>query len=254
METNLLKRIEHDYVRPVLRIFRPSLHASFAGINITYREELEGGGVTFGQDFLPYFRARGIPKQKRIFEWCSGPAFIGFSLLGHGLCETLCLSDINPSAVASCRRTVRANRLEDRVSVYKSNNLRGIPASERWTLVVANPPHFDDRFPGEIRAHDPGWRIHREFFTSVDRFLTEGGVIVLQENNCGSTVETFRQMIDDAGLKIVFADGDSPELTKDNVFYYVGIMRRSEAPPHWATTRVERMPVAGGQDGWRRIG
>jgi len=253
MEAGLLKRIEHDYVRPVLRMFRPPLHASFAGIDITYREELEGGGVTFGQDFLPYFRARGMPKQKRIFEWCSGPAFIGFSLLGHGLCETLCLSDINSSAVASCRRTVRANRLGERVSVYRSNNLRAIPASERWNLVVANPPHFDDRFPGEIRAHDPGWRIHREFFNSVASFLADGGVIVLQENNRGSTVETFRQMIDDAGLKIVFADGDSSELTEPNIFYYIGIMRREEVPPIWATSRVERIGEAAAQEGWRRI-
>jgi 16S rRNA G966 N2-methylase RsmD len=253
MEASLLKRIEHDYIRPILRIVRPSLHASFGGIDITYREELDGGGTTFGQDFLPYLRARGIPRQRRIFEWCSGPGFIGFSLLGNGFCETLCLSDINSAAVSSCRNTMRINNLADRVSIYKSNVLRDIPASEKWNLVVSNPPHFIDKFPAEIRAHDPGWRIHREFFRSIAAFLAEHGVVVLQENNHGSTLETFRPMIEDAGLKIVFADGDSPELTSQNVYYYVGIMRRDEAPSPWATTRVERMGDPTEARGWRRI-
>jgi predicted RNA methylase len=253
MEASLFKRVEHFYVRPIFRIFRPSLHASFGGIDIAYREELDGGGTTFGQDFLPYLRARGMPRRKRVFEWCSGPGFIGFSLLGNGFCDTLCLADINRSAVASCRNTVRANTLADRVSVYKSNVLRGIPASEKWDLVVSNPPHFIDKFPAEIRAHDPDWRIHREFFQTVAGFLADGGVIVLQENNHGSTVETFRQMIEDAGLQIVFVDGCSPELTAHNVFYYLGLMRRGETAPAWARTQVERIGDPAEAGGWLKV-
>ena len=193
-----------------------------------------------------------MPKQKRAFEWCSGPAFIGFSLLGNGFCETLCLADINPRAVASCRNTVEVNGLGDRVSVYESNNLRSIPASEKWDLVVSNPPHFiDAAYEGQLLAHDPQWQIHREFFQTVGNFLAPGGVVVLQENNAGSTVESFRQMIGEAGLKIVFADGDSPSLTRESVFYYVGIMRREDAPPAWAQTRVEGQREGAGWS-WRR--
>ena len=54
--------------------------------------------------------------QPRAFEWCAGPRFIGFSLLGHGLCDTLCLADINPEAVSACERTIADNALTDRVS------------------------------------------------------------------------------------------------------------------------------------------
>jgi methylase of polypeptide subunit release factors len=81
-----------------------------------------------------------MPKQKRAFEWCSGPGFIGFSTLGNGLCETLCLSDVNPAAAASCQHTIDVNKLADRVSVYQSDNLKNIPISEEWNLVVSNPP------------------------------------------------------------------------------------------------------------------
>jgi hypothetical protein len=253
MGSAFLKRLEHGYLRPALRKLRRSRHVTFGGIGISYREELDGGGASFGQDFLSFFNARGMPKQKRIFEWCSGPGFIGFSLLGNAVCETLCLADINPAAVASCRHTVRANGLTDRAFVYQSDNLKDIPRSEKWDLVVSNPPHFIDQYEGDIRAHDPEWRIHREFLATIGNFLSKDGVIVLQENNRGSTVETFRQMIDQSALKIVFTDGDSPTLTKDSSFYYIGIMRRDDEPPAWACTQVERV-LDSSRDGgvWRR--
>ena len=240
MRASFLKRIENDYIRPALRTLRPSRRVSYAGIAIKYRAELDGGGTDFGQDFISFFKARGMPKQRRLFEWCSGPGFISFSLLGQGFCETLCVADINPVAVACCQRTVRVNGLSDRVSVYQSDNLRDIPLSEKWDLVVSNPPHFVDQYEGDLRAHDPDWQIHRDFFATIGNFLTPSGVIVLQENNRGSTVETFREMIGQSGLEIVFADGNSPTLTKQSAFYYVGIMRKGERVPAWAATQVER--------------
>ena len=142
-------------------------HVRFAGIDISYRSELDGGGTEFGQQFIPFLKSRGMPKQKRAFEWCCGPGFIGFSMLGNGLCETLCLSDINSAAVSSCQHTVRVNELSDRVSVYQSDNLKSIPRSEMWNLIVSNPPHFIDQYEGDIRAHDPDWQIHRNFFATV---------------------------------------------------------------------------------------
>ncbi|MFO1109742.1 MAG: methyltransferase [Bradyrhizobium sp.] len=252
--TGFLKQFANTYLRPIRRSLRPTRHASVGGIKISYRPELDGGGTGFGQDFLPFFRARGMPKQKRAFEWCSGPAFIGFSLLGNGFCETLCLADINPRSVASCRNTVEINGLGERVSIYESNNLRNIPTSEKWDLVVSNPPHFiDEAYEGQLLAHDPQWQIHREFFATVGSFLAPGGIVVLQENNAGSTVESFRGMIEESGLKIVFTDGDSPTLTGESIFYYIGIMRRGDTPPVWTQTRVERQRE-GARLTWRRLG
>lgn len=231
---SLVKKIENEFVRPALRWARPAKRVTLGGITIDYKAELDGGGIEFGQEFIPFLLSRGMPKQRRVFEWCSGPAFIGFSLLGHGLCETLCLADINPAAVASCRNTVRQNHLESCVAVYQSNNLRSIPEGESWSLVVSNPPHFIDQYEGDIRAHDPGWNIHREFFSTIHRHLEDDGVIVLQENNRGSTVETFREMINSAELEIVFTHGNKKELTEKSEFYFVGIMKKRRPPPNWA--------------------
>ena len=217
-------------------MLKPWRQTAFGGIQITYARHLDGGGSTFGQEFVPFLRSRGMPVQPRAFEWCAGPGFIGFSLLGHGLCQTLCLADINPQAVAACRRTIEENRLADRVSVYQSNNLADIPPSEKWNLVVSNPPHFIDDFDEAwtLRAYDKDWNIHRRFFATIEKFLAPDGVIVLQENGRGSTVESFRDMIEQSGLTVVFVHGGKPELTVENNFYYIGIMRRGDTPPAWA--------------------
>jgi hypothetical protein len=168
--------------------FEPWRVALYGGIRVHYKDWLDGGGSSFGQEVIPFLRDRGMPSQARVFEWCAGPAFIGFSMLGHGLCETLCLADINPMAVTACRRTIAANGLGGSVTVYHSDNLSAIPIEEQWDLVVGSPPFFDN--PAfHLRAHDRGWHLHREFFATIGRFLRSGGVIVLQENNLGSTAE-----------------------------------------------------------------
>lgn len=230
----LWKRIEHGHIKPALRRMRPYRVATYGDIGVSYKSHLDGGGSTHGQDFIPVLRGRGMPKQQRAFEWCAGPGFIGFSLLAHGLCETLCLADVNPEAVAACRRTVAANSLADRVAVHLSDNLAQIPESERWDLVVSNPPHFVDRSPGQIRYHDPQWSIHRAFLAAIGRHLKTGGVVVLQENNLGSTAEVFVPLIAEAGLKIVFVQGCAGRRTADTHVYYIGIMRPNDTPPAWA--------------------
>jgi hypothetical protein len=100
-------------------------------------------------------------------------------------------------------------------------------------LIVSNPPHFVDQYAGDICAHDPDWRIHKNFFETVSQHLAEDGVIVLQENNRGSTVATFRPMIEQSGFEIFFTHGDHPSLTKESSFYFIGI-GRGRARPAWA--------------------
>lgn len=228
------KAFEHQHLKPFLRRMHPYGEASYGGVRVSSKPHLDGGGSTFGQDFVPLLRKRGMPKAPRVFEWCAGPGFIGFSLLANGLAETLCLADVNPEAVAACRRTVARNGLEGKVAVYLSDNLAGIPASEQWDLVVSNPPHFGDTGFRQLRYDDPDWRVHRGFFGSIARHLKPGGVIVLQENNDGSTPETFAAMIAEAGLRVVFDQDASPTRTKDSRMFYLGIMRPGDTVPAWA--------------------
>jgi SAM-dependent methyltransferase len=234
--TDLFKRIEHRIVKPGLRRLKPWRYDRYGDIRVRYKEHLDGGGRTNGLDYLPLFRDLGMPRQARVFEWCAGPAFIGFALLGYGFCDSLCVADVNPDAITACRRTVADNRLAARVAVYHSDNLDDIPATEQWDLVVGNPPHFADSSPGQLRYHDADWRLHRRFFASVGRHLKPGGMIVLLENNFGSTAETFRGMIEAAGFSILFVHNDEARRTPYPRIYFIGIARRGDTAPAWATT------------------
>ena len=234
----LWKRLEHAHVKPLLRRLKPWRQASFGGIAVSFKTHLDGGDSSFGQDFVPFLRERDMPRLGRVFEWCAGPGFIGFSLLGHGLCDSLCLADINPEAVAACERTVARNRLGGRVAVHHSDNLDGIPSTERWDLVVSNPPHFDEA-SGDLRSADGGWRIHRRFFAAVGRFLKPSGLVLLQENNAGSTAEDFRPLVEEAGLSILFVSGGEPVRTGEFRMYFIGIMRAGDPPPTWVEAFTE---------------
>jgi methylase of polypeptide subunit release factors len=147
------------------------------------------------------------------------------------------MADINPAAVRAARTTARRNRMGDLVVVYQSDNLKDIPAEERWNLIVGNPPHFNaDVFVNEIRLYDGDWRLHREFFRDAPRFLAPNGVVVLQENNQGSTAETFRPMVEASGLEIVLVEGCSGSITAQPNYYYVGVMRAGDEPPGWISS------------------
>jgi predicted RNA methylase len=230
----LSELIPRQIKAPLRRVW-PWRHQDFWGIRVNYMQHLDGGGsMSMGRNFIFYLRNRGMPMQARTFEWCAGPGFIGFSLLGAGLTETLCLADINPQAVEACRRSIKDNALAARVNVYQSDNLANIPESEQWDLVIGNPPWYSDEYIGDLVAHDPDWRIHRTFFAQVGGHLKPGGIIILLEDNNASTSETFRDMISSAGLDIIFCEFGSKHRTPYLHVYYLGVARRGDAVPNWA--------------------
>jgi methylase of polypeptide subunit release factors len=182
----------------------------YGDICVCYETDLDGGGTTFGQDYVVAVRER-FGRVGHAFEFCAGPGFIGFSLLAHGLCDRLTLADVSPAAVRACEETIRRNHLEDRVRVYRSDCLDDIPADERWDLVVGNPPHFDgseDDYRSAIRLIDPNWTIHRKLYRDVAAHLRPGGRVMLQENGHASRPEDFAEMIAGSGLEIVRVSGD----------------------------------------------
>lgn len=178
---------------------------TYGDIDVAFAGDLDGGGMSYGQQFIPTVSER-IGHVDRVFEWCAGPGFIGFSLLASGLCDTLCLADKNPAAVAAARATVEANRLGDSVSVYESDCLESIPTDESWDLVVGNPPHAGTSKPSPaiprrpVIYTDQGWDIHRRFYRQVPSFLRPGASVLVIENRTYSQPKDFEPMITDAGL------------------------------------------------------
>ena len=179
-------------------------HVEYRGIRVAYDKDLDGGGRGFGQQYLHVVRSLFGPV-KRACEFGAGPGFIGFSLLAHDLCETLCLTDVNPKAIEALHETVAINGLQDRVSVYESDALDTIPESEQWDLVVANPPHFrgsQDDARG-VRQNDPDWEVHARFYTKLSAHLKPHGNSIFQENTDGSSEADFLPLLENTDLEHV---------------------------------------------------
>lgn len=193
---------------------------SYGGrIKVSYQPRLSGLGELEADWYVDFLKRRYAGRTfKRAYEWCSGPGFIGFALLEAGICESLCLADVNPAAVEVIQRTIAENDLASKVSVYLSDNLNDIPKHERFDLVVGNPPYgyapihmgyvppsflerairegtvapsrsWDDLMAARnqmnasvaLRIVDPEWRLHADFYSNIKAFLLPGAQLCISE-------------------------------------------------------------------------
>jgi hypothetical protein len=210
------------------------------GIGVCFDKQWDGGGSHFGGDYVTFLRSKGFQKTRRVFEWCAGPGFIGFHLLGSGLCDSLCLADINPESLRCARETVRRNRLENRVTIYEADCTNGIPATERWDLVVGNPPHYGGESKlllgmHEIIYQDPSWRIHRRFLSEAGRYLVEGASVILQENYNFSRQSTFADLAKECGFHV----RSSSPIPAHSEIYYLWLARSEAEAVHSTRGRWE---------------
>jgi predicted RNA methylase len=195
------------------------------------------GGLAFGRDLPRVLNELGIGRCERLFEFCSGPGYIGYSLLAAGWCDSLVLADLDPDAVSTARFTAAHNDLEERVTVYRSDALDHIPSAERWDLVVCNPPHFvpGPEQPPDARVFDPGWDLHRRFYGSVASHMNPGGLVVMAESQAGSDPERFEEMIRAGGGQPLAVHPGTDIHGRANGLYY----------------QLSEWPGISGSRGWR---
>lgn len=201
-----------------------------SGIEVCFEKQWDGGGTHFGGDYVTFLRSKGLVGLRRVFEWCAGPGFIGFHLLGSGVCDSLCLADVNGAVLRCVRETVRRNHLEDRVTLYEADGTSGIPPDERWDLVVGNPPHYGGDSPlplgmNELLYRDAGWQAHRRFLASLGRFLQPGAPVILQENYYFTSQQTFAELARDYRLQL---RSSSPVPAHSHIYYLWLAQQRAE--------------------------
>ncbi len=210
-------------------------YIKYNNIEVAYKENLHGGGIRFGQQFIPVVKEK-FGHVDHVFEFCAGPGFIGFSLLAHKLCNKLTLADINPEAIKVCNETVEKNNLKSDVATYVSDCLDSIPETEKWDLVVGNPPHVfcasEDEYKKDITLYDPNFKIHRKFYEDIRKYLKPTGSVLLQEHTESTSVENFKEMIEKNGLKIVDVFTYTPQINinKDLLGFNLPTLRKALNP------------------------
>lgn len=185
---------------------------AYNGIKVYDKPNLHGEGITIGPDYIRVLLELGIGRVEHIYEFCSGPGYIGFMLLANGFCKKLTLADINEEAIEMEKKTVRENNIDEYVNIYHSDIFDKIPNNQKFDLIVGNPPHFQlnqkmgNTELGEknLKAYDHDWNIHRRFFSEVKKYMKPGGHVVLQENTQGGMNETtFLDMIESGGGEFI---------------------------------------------------
>jgi methylase of polypeptide subunit release factors len=212
-------------------------HIRYNNVEVAYKENLHGGGIRFGQQFIPVVREK-FGHVGHVFEFCAGPGFIGFSLLANNLCDKLTLADINPEAIQVCNETVKNNNLESVVSTYISDCLDDIPETEKWDLVVGNPPHVfcatEDEYKKDITLFDPNFNIHKKFYRDILKFLKPTGSVLLQEHTESTSIDDFKDMIQENGLKIIDVFAYAPPFALDskenNIGFNLSTLHKAASP------------------------
>jgi methylase of polypeptide subunit release factors len=198
-------------------------------------DETDGFGYLTVKDAISCFHhfAQGR-RFTNALEWCCGPGYFGFATLQTGLASNVSFSDISTYARDVITRTIDHNNLP--CKFYLSDNFKHIP-KQQFDLIVANPPHFNLELPacrddGTVTEHehrkmrDLNWDIHRNFFNTVNEYLTDDGKIMLMENVTGSNPDTFSKMLKENNLTIT---NYSQSIEHADYVYYIEISKHLAA-------------------------
>jgi methylase of polypeptide subunit release factors len=166
-----------------------------------------------------------IQDQGDVLEICSGPGFIGYTLLKYNKANRLVLSDINPEVRDGIETTNRFNNLK--VEFIQSDCFDSMEDSNKFDTIVSNPPHFKTERPNGYRSSeeklislDYDMQFHKKFFESVHRYLNPNGKIVLIENCDGVTEEDIR-VLSNQHFSVESVDYDSYGWEGKSTFYTI---------------------------------
>lgn len=202
-------------------------------LDVYYSNETNGGGDYFAIEYMDVVR-EWYADVDHALEWCSGPGFIGYSLLASGLCKNVSFNDMYSPAIEMLQRTKHHSKFDNNINIFEGNTLDCVPKDLKFDLVIGNPPHWKDAQSASFdlgldateHKHvldilvDLDWTSHMQFFKSIKHLLSANGKVLLQENAKGSTPKEFEDMINIAGLKINFTA--ESKMYKDIYYIEVG--------------------------------
>jgi len=195
-------------------------------LSVFYEKRFDGGGTTFGFNAITKSDIiNKIQDQGDVLEICSGPGFIGYTLLKYNKANRLVLSDINPEVRDGIETTNRFNNLK--VEFIQSDCYDSMEDSNKFDTIVSNPPHFKTERPNGYRSSeeklislDYDMQFHKKFFESVHRYLNPNGKIVLIENCDGVTEEDIR-VLSNQHFSVESVDYDSYGWEGKSTFYTI---------------------------------
>jgi len=163
---------------------------------IFYKEELHGGGTGWIERMKNY----DWPVVDSLMEMCCGPGFMGYYLKHKYNISKLVLIDIHEPVRDVIEKTNKQNGWEDEVEFYISDGFKNY-TGDKVEMIVANPPHLKSeeefsKFKNVNRRIylDNELSFHKNFLQNLDKFLVNGGTLVLLENKLAIPSDTILSM------------------------------------------------------------
>lgn len=173
------------------------------GTHINWNRGDDGGGSTHYVDFLNAI-THG-KKYNKGLEWCAGLSAIAFSLIDADICDHFTLMDIYEPALITAKENAEKNNIGHKISYHVLGKVGDLPDSEKFDLIVANPPHcvtgdwidktlttqpeFDDIYRLTI---DKDWELHKEFYANISKHLNPGADVYITQVLEYSVLEEFK--------------------------------------------------------------
>jgi UDPglucose 6-dehydrogenase len=163
------------------------------GITLNFPCHIDGGGDLYRNELIALIERTG---QKTNYEsaldWCAGHGPFGFELIDSNIAEIVTFMDSYAPAIESCIKNAQENNIADKVTGYTCDKISLIPITEKFDLVVANPPHSNittyieknEFFANTVRMIvDEGFEMHREFFDNIHKYLTDDADVYITAGN-----------------------------------------------------------------------
>ena len=135
----------------------------------------------------------------KILDLCTGSGCIGIACAYAFPDAQVDCTDISSKALTIAQRNITLHKMEARVRAIESNVFDGL--SERYDLIVSNPPYVDandlSEMPDEYRAEPQlglaagidGLDICRRILKQASRYLSDQGCLVVEVGNSWQALE-----------------------------------------------------------------
>ncbi|MBX3160752.1 MAG: peptide chain release factor N(5)-glutamine methyltransferase [Deltaproteobacteria bacterium] len=162
----------------------------------------------------------------RILDLCTGSGAIAIALAVELPAARVVATDLSAAAVAIARRNAERNRVADRVDVREGDLFAPVATTERFDVIVANPPYIASAviptLSAEVRGEPrlaldggpDGLAFYDRISTAAPTYLDPGGALVLEHGY--DQAEPVRERLVAAGfdgVTLVHDLGKNPRVT-----------------------------------------